>query len=90
MHRLRLLEVAHAVSTGELRLPPPLLDDVLSLSADLDGGPPVTTDREVAAAGASRWAMWGNDARRAPDEARLARIVKEAYEVRWAELGATS
>lgn len=90
MHRLRLLEVAHAVSAGELTLPESLLDDVLTLTSS---GEPLSgvaaaagTGREVAAAGASRWATWGNDPRRSPLEARLARIVKDAFESSWAEL----
>jgi hypothetical protein len=82
MQRLRLLEVAHAVSAGELTLPEALLDDVLALSTPDD---PRSVGRDAAAAGASRWATWGNDARRSPAESRLARVVKDAFEAVWAE-----
>jgi Ni2+-binding GTPase involved in maturation of urease and hydrogenase len=89
MHRLRLLEVAHAVAAGELILPADLLDDVVGLTSPDDPRSTVSAIRsrsqEVATAGASRWGNWGNDARRSPDESRLARIVKEAYEVMWNE-----
>jgi hypothetical protein len=45
----------------------------------------------VAAGGAARWSAWGNDARRSPQEGRMARIVKEAYEAMWQEFeGAAS
>jgi hypothetical protein len=50
-----------------------------------------TRSRDLAAAGAGRWSSWGNDPRRSPDEARLARVVKEAFEVMWTEFeGAAS
>lgn len=90
MHRLRMLEVAHAVAAGELALPDDLLDDVVALTTSQDPlsvvGSISGRSRETASAGAARWASWGNDARRSPDESRLARIVKEAYEVMWTEL----
>jgi hypothetical protein len=89
MQQLRLLEVARAVAAGELTLPGELLDDVLALTAPDDPrstvGATLGRSREVAAAGASRWGDWGNDPRRSPDESRLARIVKEAYEVMWSD-----
>jgi len=89
LNQLRLLEVAQAVSSGELRLPDALLVDVLALTGSHDPrstvGAVATRSREIAAAGAARWSSWGNDPRRSPEEARLARIVKEAYEVMWAE-----
>ena len=89
LNQLRLLEVAHAVSSGELQLPPALLADVLGLTGSPDArssvGAIASRSREVASAGAARWSAWGNDARRSPTEARLARIVKEAYELMWME-----
>lgn len=89
LQQLRLLEVAQAVSSGDLTLPDVLLSDVLALTGSHDPrssvGAVATRSRETASAGASRWAAWGNDPRRSPDEARLARVVKEAYEVMWTE-----
>jgi hypothetical protein len=89
MQRLRLLEVGRAVAAGELALPSDLLDDVVALTAADDPrssiGAAQPRGREVAAAGAARWANWGNDPRRSPDESRCARIVKEAYEVMWSD-----
>jgi hypothetical protein len=89
LNRLRLLEVAQAVSSGELVLPEALLGDVLALTATADPrssvGAVASRSQEVAAAGAARWSSWGNDPRRSPGEARLARVVKEAYELMWSE-----
>ncbi|MGE0140990.1 MAG: dynamin family protein [Ilumatobacteraceae bacterium] len=89
MQRLRLLEVGRAVAAGELALPPDLLDDVAALSATTDVrsvvGAVQGRTQEVAAAGAARWANWGNDPRRSPDESRFARIVKETYELMWSD-----
>ncbi len=86
---LRLLEVAHAVGQGELRLPDELLGDVVALTAVEDSRSVVAASsasgRDAAAAGATRWASWGNDPRRSPAEARMARIVKEAFEATWFE-----
>ncbi|MDO9176194.1 MAG: hypothetical protein Q7V62_15405, partial [Actinomycetota bacterium] len=87
--QLRLLEVANAVSTGDLALPDPLVSDVLTLTGTTDPrssvGAVATRSRDIAADGAARWSTWGNDARRSPAEARLARVVKEAFEVMWHE-----
>lgn len=87
--QLRLLEVANAVSTGDLALPDPLVSDVLTLTGTTDPrssvGAVAARSRDIAADGAARWSTWGNDARRSPNEARLARVVKEAFEVMWHE-----
>lgn len=93
--QLRLLEVAHALSSGDLVLPEELMGDVLTLTATPDArstvGAVAGRSREVAAGGAARWSAWGNDARRSPQEGRMARIVKEAYEAMWQEFeGAAS
>ncbi|MCB0980635.1 MAG: dynamin family protein [Acidimicrobiaceae bacterium] len=87
--RLRLLEVAQAVSRGDLRLPDELMGDVLALA---DAGDPRSVvgssafaGRDAAAAGAARWSAWGNDSRRSPNESRMARMVKEAFESMWLE-----
>ena len=79
MHRLHVLQVASAVAAGEVELPPMLLDDVLRFSGD------ATTEltSTAVAAGASRWAVWGNDPRRNPIEVRHARAMKGAFELRW-------
>ncbi len=85
MHRLRLLTVAEAVSAGQLALPPDLLDDLVRLAeVDDPSADAAARSSDVARAGAARWATWGNDARRSPDEARHARVVKEAFEVMFA------
>ncbi len=89
MHRLRLLAVAHAVASGELRLGEQLLDDIRVLTAPADPGAAVSAEvagAEAARDGAMRWAAWGNDPRRSPTEARHARTVKEAFELAWSEL----
>jgi len=93
--QLRMLEVAHAVSSGELVLPEELMGDVLTLTGTADArsvvGAVASRSRDVAAGGASRWSAWGNDARRSPQDSRMARIVKEAYEAMWQEFeGAAS
>ena len=89
LQQLRLLEVAQAVSSGDLVLPDALLADVLALTGSHDPrsavGAVAARSRDTAAAGASRWSSWGNDPRRNPNEARLARVVKEAFEVMWTE-----
>ncbi len=91
MHRLRLLEVAQAVAAGDLVLPEVLLADVLAFTETPDPrsvvGTVATRSRETASAGAMRWSMWVNDPRRSPAEVRLARAMKEAFEMMWAELG---
>lgn len=80
MHRLRVLRAATAVAAGDLVLPPDLLDDVLALSGEAQADP---VSKPTAAAGASRWARWGTDPRRSPDEAGHARVMKTAFELRW-------
>ncbi|MGD9792131.1 MAG: dynamin family protein [Acidimicrobiia bacterium] len=89
LHRLRLLEVAHAVAAGELTLPAELLDDVSALvsRSSLESAIGANTNNAAARAleGAARWGTWGNDARRSPAEARMARVVKEAFEVLWSQ-----
>lgn len=79
MHRLRVLQVGNAVATGTVSLPAELLDDVAALGA----GDDPTMSRAAAADGASRWGAWGTDPRRSPDEARHARVMKAAFELRW-------
>jgi hypothetical protein len=38
-----------------------------------------------------RWSTWENDPRRSPLESRLARVMKEAFEMMWSEFdGAAS
>lgn len=89
MHGLRLLEVAQAVAAGTLALPESLLADVLALTAAPDPrsvvGVVAGRSSEAAAAGAKRWAAWENDPRRSPVESRLARVMKEGYEMMWSE-----
>lgn len=79
MHRLRVLQVGNAVATGTVSLPVGLLDDVAALGAGDDSA----MSRAAAAEGASRWGAWGTDPRRSPDEARHARVMKAAFELRW-------
>jgi hypothetical protein len=92
LHHLRLLDVAHSVSVGDLLLPDPLLADVLALAEHpepsrairkLADGSNDDDLRAAVAAGASRWAVWMNDPRRSPSDARHARTVKEAFELAW-------
>ena len=89
LHGLRLLEVAQAVAAGTLALPESLLADVLALTAAPDPrsvvGVVAGRSSEAAAAGAKRWAAWENDPRRSPVESRLARVMKEGYEMMWSE-----
>lgn len=90
--QLRLLEVAHAVSSGDLVLPAAMMSDVLTLTGSSDPrssvGAVANRSREAAADGAARWSGWGNDPRRSPTESRMARVVKEAYEAMWHEFEA--
>jgi len=79
MHRLRVLQVGTAVAAGTVVLPPELIDDMATLGA----GDDQTLSRAAAAAGAARWGKWGSDPRRSPDEARHARVIKTAFELRW-------
>lgn len=79
MHQLRVLQVATSVASGGVHLPPALLDDVLAFGTDTAATPA----RADAAAGAARWAAWGQDPRRSPDETRCARVMQTAYELRW-------
>lgn len=79
MHDLRVLQVATALASGDVRLPDELLDDVLAQS-DRDHA---SADRHEAELAARRWAVWGADPRRSPDEARLARVMKTAHELDW-------
>lgn len=95
MHRLRLLEVGQAVAAGELVLPEQLLADVLTFTETADPrsavGAVASRSQDVASAGAMRWSAWGNDPRRSPIESRLARAMKEAFEMMWTEFdGAAS
>ncbi|MDO8362715.1 MAG: dynamin family protein [Actinomycetota bacterium] len=89
LHRLRLLEVAQAVAAGELKLPEVLLADVVALTETADPhsvvGATAGRSRETATAGAMRWSSWENDPRRSPLESRLARAMKGAFEMMWAE-----
>jgi hypothetical protein len=94
MHRLRVIDVMQAVSTGELRLPDDLMADLELLSASDDPlrqlGVHHTTDaRAAAVSGAGRWARFGQDPRRSPIESRFARIVKQAYELLLAQTATT-
>lgn len=88
--QLRLLEVANAVSRGELKLPDELMADVVALAEAGDARAVVSAvagdAKAGAAAGAARWSGWGNDPRRSPGEARMARVVKDAFEAVWFEL----
>ena len=89
LHVLRLLEVAQAVAAGTLVLPEILLADVLSLTETPDPrsvvGEVATRSRDAAATGAMRWSSWENDPRRSPMESRLARVMKEAFEMMWSQ-----
>ena len=94
MHRLRVLDVMQAVSAGECRLPDELMTDLELLCASDDplrqlGVLHIADAREAAVSGAGRWARFGQDPRRAPIEARPARIVKQAYELLLAETATT-
>ncbi|MFN8021081.1 MAG: dynamin family protein [Acidimicrobiales bacterium] len=79
MHQLRVLQLASAVASGDLQLPAELFDDVVAIGGD-DHSP---ISRADAAARAARWATWGADPRRSPEQARGARVMKTAYELRW-------
>jgi hypothetical protein len=87
MHHVRLLDVARLVAAGELMLPPALLADVAALTMTTDAATTIGSNalqrQDEAAAGAARWSTWINDARRAPDEVRHGRAVKEAFEMLW-------
>lgn len=90
LHHLRVVQVLHDVSNGDLVLPEPLMRDLelLASGADPLSRLDVGTVADVPAAAmtaAARWGRWGNDARRRPADARRARSVKEAYEVLWSE-----
>jgi hypothetical protein len=95
LHSLRLLEVAQAVAAGELTLPEHLLADVVALTEVGDPrsavGAVARRGRDAAVEGAMRWSTWENDPRRSPLESRLARVMKEAFEMMWSEFdGAAS
>lgn len=89
LHALRLLEVGQAVASGSLVLPEALLADVVALTEVADPlsavGARAGRSRDAASAGAARWSAWENDPRRSPMESRLARVMKEAYEMMWSE-----
>jgi hypothetical protein len=89
LHVLRLMEVAQAVASSALVLPDVLLADVLSLTEAPDPrsavGARAARSRDAASAGATRWSAWENDPRRSPLESRLARVMREAYEMMWSE-----
>jgi hypothetical protein len=96
LHHLRLLDVAHKVSVGELMLPDHLLADVLAFAEHpepagsirmLADGSSQDDARAALSAGASRWAVWMNDPRRSPSDVRHARTVKEAFELAWVSAG---
>lgn len=90
LHQLRVVQVLNDAGRGDMTLPEGLLRDLELLASGTDplSRLGVHSTAEVAAAalsGAKRWAMWGNDPRRKPLDARRARAVKEAYEVLWSD-----
>lgn len=95
MHHLRVLEVMQAAGGGAIRLPDELLADLRPLCTGADPtarlGVATVDDAPAAAlAAATRWGAWAQDPRRSPDEARLGRIAKEAYEVLYAQVSDAS
>jgi hypothetical protein len=90
---LRVLDALRAYQVGELPLPP---EHAAELGQLADGAEPATrlglprtaTPPERAARARDRAARWGafaNDIRRSPTEARLAREVKQCFELLWAD-----
>jgi hypothetical protein len=90
---LRVLDALRAYQVGELPLPDDLAAQLEQLA---DGHDPVSrlglarsaTPAEVAASArdrAGQWGTFGNDIRRSPAETRLARAVKQCYELLWAD-----
>lgn len=92
VHDLHVLEAMQAAATGRLVLPDELLDDLKRLATGEDPYSRLGADASGAASAAleraTAWGRWGQDPRRSPQEARHARLVKEAYELLWTRVSA--
>ncbi len=89
MHDLRVLDVLHTVYRGDMKVSDELLADLerLALAVDLAGrlGLPEGTNgpelAQAAAIGAGRWAAYTQDSRKKPQHRRMARDIKQAFEL---------
>ena len=95
MHDLRVLEVVQAVYRGDMKVSDELLADLERLSRGVGLherlGIEATADAEAigqaAALGAGRWAAYTQDSRKRPQHRRMARDVKQAYELLYQQTG---
>ena len=89
MHDLRVLDVLQTVYRGDMKVSDDLLTDLERLSLEVGlagrlGLPPETTGPELAQAaamGAGRWAAYTQDSRKKPQPRRMARDIKQAFEL---------
>jgi hypothetical protein len=95
LHDLRILDALRTVEDGTVQLPEELLDTLKRLALEetparqlgLDAGADPGEIASVAARSVAAWARYGNDARRSPEERRLAEDVREWYELVWDQVG---
>jgi hypothetical protein len=96
MHDLRVLEVLHTAYRGEMKLTDELLADLERLALHnglaerlgLAPGATLTELTQAAALGAGRWATYNQDSRRKPQHRRMARDVKQAFELLYQQAAA--
>lgn len=96
MHDLRVLEVVQAVYRGDMKVSDDLLADLERLSRGVEvrerlGLPSTATGSELAEAaaqGAGRWAAYNQDSRKRPQHRRMARDIKQAYELLYQQASA--